>query len=111
LGISRALAGQLCVTICSAFNRLRTAVRNKFVVRTAQRGQVQKFEADLVVHGPGRVPEIDDLALDVAGVEWDRRRGVKVNEYLQSASNPAVYAAGDAAASGGTVNTTLGTTE
>ena len=72
-----------------------------FVVRTAQRGQVQMFEADLVVHGAGRVPEIDDLALDVAGVEWDRRRGVKVNKYLQSVSNPAVYAAGDAAASDG----------
>ena len=28
-------------------------------------------------------------------------RGIKVNEYLQSVSNPAVYAAGDAVASGG----------
>jgi hypothetical protein len=28
------------------------------------------------------------------------RRGVTVNDYLQSVSNPAVYAAGDAAASG-----------
>jgi len=58
------------------------------------------FQADLVVHGAGRVPEIDDMELSAAGVEWDER-GVKVNEYLQSVSNPAVYAAGDAAASGG----------
>lgn len=58
------------------------------------------FEADLVVHGAGRVPEIDDLGLETARVEYDGR-GVKVNEYLQSVSNPAVYAAGDAAASGG----------
>jgi glutathione reductase (NADPH) len=35
-----------------------------------------------------------------AGVEHNAR-GVKVNEYLQSVSNPAVYAAGDVAASGG----------
>ena len=47
------------------------------------------------------MPEIDDLGLDTAGVAWDRRRGVTVNTYLQSVSNPAVYAAGDAAASGG----------
>jgi glutathione reductase (NADPH) len=47
-----------------------------------------------------RVPEVDDIDLPAAGVEWDER-GVKVNEYLQSMSNPAVYAAGDAAASGG----------
>ncbi len=58
------------------------------------------FQADMVVHGAGRVPEIDDMGLPAAGVEWDER-GVKVNEYLQSVSNPAVYAAGDAAASGG----------
>lgn len=43
---------------------------------------------------------IDDLDLDAAGIEWDRK-GVKVDEYLQSVSNSAVYAAGDASASGG----------
>src|SRR5262249_50105114 len=57
-------------------------------------------ETDMVVHAAGRVSEIDDLNLDVAGVEWDER-GVKVNEFLQSVSNPSIYAAGDAAASGG----------
>lgn len=64
-------------------------------------GEKRSFPADLVVHGAGRVPEIDDLGLEAAGVEWDARKGVKVSEYLQSVSNPAVYAAGDAAASGG----------
>jgi glutathione reductase (NADPH) len=41
------------------------------------------------------------LGLEVAGVQYDARQAVRVNEYLQSVSNPAVYAAGDAAASGG----------
>ncbi len=57
------------------------------------------FDADMVVHGAGRVAEIDDLGLEAAGVEWDGH-GVRVNEYLQSVSSPAVYAAGDAAAGG-----------
>jgi glutathione reductase (NADPH) len=57
------------------------------------------LEGDMIVHGAGRAADIDDLNLDAAGVEWDRR-GVKVNAYLQSVSNPAVYAAGDAAGSG-----------
>jgi glutathione reductase (NADPH) len=60
----------------------------------------RKFETDLVVHGAGRVPEIDDLDLDKAGVAREEK-GVLVNEFLQSVSNPAVYAAGDAAASSG----------
>lgn len=72
-----------------------------FVVDTSTGGGAGTVEGALVVHGAGRVPEIDDLGLDTAGVAWDRRRGVTVNAYLQSVSNPAVYAAGDAAASGG----------
>lgn len=71
-----------------------------FIVRASAGGQESKFEADLVVHSAGRVSDIDDLNLEAAGVEWDRR-GVHVNEFLQSPSNPAVYAAGDAAATDG----------
>jgi glutathione reductase (NADPH) len=58
------------------------------------------FGADLVVHGAGRVPDIEDLNLTAAAVETDKQ-GIKVNDYLQSISNSAVYAAGDVSASGG----------
>ena len=70
-----------------------------FRVKESRGGGGEMLEADLVVHGAGRLPEIDDLDLGTAGVERVPR-GVAVNEYLQSVSNPAVYAAGDAAASG-----------
>ena len=69
------------------------------VVRATQRGTERRFEVDMAVHSAGRVPEIDDLDLAAAGVEREKR-GVRVNEFLQSVSNPAVYAGGDAAASG-----------
>ena len=69
------------------------------VVRGLQNGTERRFEADMAVHGAGRVPELDDLDLDKAGVKREKR-GVTVNEYLQSISNSAVYAGGDAAASG-----------
>jgi glutathione reductase (NADPH) len=54
------------------------------------------IEADLVVHGAGRVPQLSRLHLDAAGVAYSTE-GVTVAGHLQSTTNPAVYAAGDAA--------------
>jgi glutathione reductase (NADPH) len=62
-------------------------------------GDEKVYHADMVVHGAGRVPDIADLNLDAGGIEASQE-GVVVNEYLQSISNPRVYAAGDAAAGG-----------
>ena len=62
-------------------------------------GDEKVYHADMVVHGAGRVPDIADLNLEAAGIEASQD-GVVVNEYLQSISNPRVYAAGDAAAGG-----------
>jgi len=72
----------------------------QLIVRALASGETGTFQAEMVVHAAGRVPEINDLNLDVAGIKWDKR-GVRVNEFLQSVSIPSVYAAGDAAASGG----------
>lgn len=44
----------------------------------------------------GRAPELEGLGLDAAGVDASPR-GVSVNAFMQSVSNPAVYAVGDAA--------------
>jgi len=51
---------------------------------------------DAVIHGAGRVPNVDALGLDRANVEYGPC-GVKVNEYMRSVSNPNVFAAGDCA--------------
>jgi len=82
--------------------RVRTATeitsiegRGGHLAARSSRGE--ELEADLVVHGAGRVPEIGALDLAVGEVAFDSSRGVVVNEYLQSISNPRVYAAGDAA--------------
>jgi glutathione reductase (NADPH) len=71
-----------------------------FIVNATADNEERRFETDLVVHGAGRVPEIDGLDLKRGDVANDKK-GVSVNEFLQSVSNPAVYAAGDDAGSGG----------
>lgn len=54
------------------------------------------YEVDCVVHGAGRIPAISDLDLQAGEVRGDSN-GIKVNAYMQSLSNPDVYAAGDCA--------------
>ncbi len=68
---------------------------NGFIVRTSGN---EAFETDLVVHGAGRVPNIDGLDLEKANIGFNKH-GVLVNEYLQNPKNPHVFAAGDVAIS------------
>ena len=86
---------------------------DRFIVHYSDtaNGNKYKIKANMVVHGAGRVPEIDDLDLETGVVERENKKGIRVNEYLQSVSNPAVYAAGDAAASGGLPLTPVGVYE
>jgi glutathione reductase (NADPH) len=69
---------------------------NGFAVTAATPAGDERFAADLVVHGAGRVPNLDGLNLGAAAVAHTAR-GIEVNGFLQSVSNPAVFAAGDAA--------------
>lgn len=68
----------------------------KLTVEYQRHGKTHTVGAQLVVHAAGRVADVAELALDKAGIAVGKN-GVTVNEYLQSVSNPAVYACGDAA--------------
>lgn len=70
-------------------------------LRVNSRGRTDTVEADLVVHGGGRVPNTEGLDLGAANVATELDGGVRVNEFLQSVTNPRVYAAGDVAAPAG----------
>jgi glutathione reductase (NADPH) len=59
----------------------------------------ETVECDLVVHGAGRVPNLDELDLAVAGVSTTPR-GIEVSTAMRSVSNPRVFAAGDCADTG-----------
>ncbi|MGH8769812.1 MAG: dihydrolipoyl dehydrogenase family protein [Burkholderiales bacterium] len=72
---------------------------NGFSVRASSNGNTSTFEADLVVHAAGRAPALEALDLGAADVAVKNGR-LELNEHLQSVTNPAVYAAGDAAQMG-----------
>ncbi len=82
----------------------------QFIVNASAKDSLQAFEADMAVHSAGRVPDIDDMNLEKAGIERGRK-GILVNEYLQSVSNPMIYAAGDGADTGGLPLTPVATME
>lgn len=59
-----------------------------------QNGNRLSVEADEILVGAGRVPNVESLNLEAVGVQYDLRHGVTVNDRLQT-SNPRIYAAGD----------------
>jgi glutathione reductase (NADPH) len=87
---------QLGINVELQSGATRIEHNGNFVVRASTPRGDREFKADLVVHGAGRVADLEELNLEIANVRADGR-GVKVNDFLQSVSNPKVYAAGDAA--------------
>lgn len=101
----------LVAWLMEVFQRLGIDVRTQTVVKAVEKiedgyrvraeseGKETDFEADLVVHSAGRAPDFSSMDLAAGGVAVEKGR-LKLNEFLQSISNPAVYAAGDAAQMG-----------
>ena len=56
--------------------------------------RTETIVVDQILTGIGRRPNVENLGLETAGVDFDRTTGVKVNDFLQT-TNPAIYAAGD----------------
>jgi len=70
----------------------------EYAVSFATPAGTRVVTCDLVVHATGRVPNINQLNLAAAGVEFGRR-GIRVSPFMRT-SNPNIFAAGDCADSG-----------
>jgi pyruvate/2-oxoglutarate dehydrogenase complex dihydrolipoamide dehydrogenase (E3) component len=64
------------------------------LVQYESEAQSGEIEVDEILAGTGRAPNVDNLGLEEAGVKYDQRTGVVVNDYLQT-TNPHIFAAGD----------------
>jgi pyruvate/2-oxoglutarate dehydrogenase complex dihydrolipoamide dehydrogenase (E3) component len=80
--------------------RLNTAVvgarrdRGAKTLQIVNSGMESEIQADEVLLSIGRVPNVEELGLETAGVDFDTNQGIKVDDFLRS-TNPNVYAAGD----------------
>ena len=64
------------------------------VVHVEREAKPEALPADQILVGVGRAPNVEGLNLEAAGVEYDRREGVRVSDALQT-TNPSIFAAGD----------------
>lgn len=72
-----------------------TKENNRFIVHAMQEGKEVNFSTSLVVHAAGRTADIEDMGLEKMNISFDKK-GIAVNEYMQSVSNANVYSCGDA---------------
>jgi pyruvate/2-oxoglutarate dehydrogenase complex dihydrolipoamide dehydrogenase (E3) component len=73
----------------------RAFVRDgKKVVAFSVGGQDREIAADEIFYALGRRPAVEGLGLERAGVKYDPKSGIEVDEHLLT-SNPNIYAVGD----------------
>ncbi len=72
---------------------VKSSPEGKVITFIGNKGQ-ESVIVDRILAGAGRQPNVESLNLEAAGVEYDSRKGVKVNDNLQT-SNSKIYGAGD----------------
>ena len=67
---------------------------NDKIVHVEREREPLQVRVDEILVGIGRAPNVEGLNLEAAGIDYDPRRGVLVDDRLRT-SNPRVFAAGD----------------
>ena len=67
---------------------------DSYLVVGNNNGNLKEFTTDVVFNTSGRVPAVHNLDLDKGNVRYSDK-GIEVSYYMQSTTNPRVYAAGD----------------
>jgi pyruvate/2-oxoglutarate dehydrogenase complex dihydrolipoamide dehydrogenase (E3) component len=94
--VERSMIASGVTLVCSATVTRVERSGEARVVHYTQNGGTEEFAADEVLVAVGRAPNVDGLGLDAAGVWFDPRSGVSVDERLRT-SNSRIFAIGDIA--------------
>jgi pyruvate/2-oxoglutarate dehydrogenase complex dihydrolipoamide dehydrogenase (E3) component len=74
--------------------RVERGDRGKKILHVQFGGSAETVAVDAILVGVGRAPNVEGLDLELAGVDFDTRRGVHVDDRLRT-SNRRIFAAGD----------------
>jgi len=77
----------------SKITRVERSEKGKVIFYKHPGGEERVVVGEILA-GAGRAPNVEGLNLETVGVAYDDRKGVRVNDRLQT-SNPRIYAAGD----------------
>jgi pyruvate/2-oxoglutarate dehydrogenase complex dihydrolipoamide dehydrogenase (E3) component/uncharacterized membrane protein YdjX (TVP38/TMEM64 family) len=87
------LREDIALRLNATIARVESNAGGKLIYYEAQ-GKQETLEVDEILIGTGRAPNVEGLNLEAVGVQYDPRKGVHVNDCLQT-TNPRIYAAGD----------------
>ncbi|MCO6456408.1 MAG: mercuric reductase, partial [Pirellulaceae bacterium] len=79
---------------CGKQTRIERAGDGGARIRLQSHDQQYDLSVDAVLVAAGRAPNVEGLNLEVAGVEYDLRQGVRVDDKLRT-TNRRIFAAGD----------------
>ncbi len=92
--VERALARDGVRLLCCGRRTTVTGESDGIHLRVDSHGESHDQVVDRLLISAGRAPNVERLHLESVGVEYDKQRGVVVNDRLQT-TNPRIFAAGD----------------
>lgn len=81
------------IDVCTEIKDVKGGGNKKVLVAQCPTGE-KVYHADEIMIAIGRSPNVEGLNLEAAGVEYDRRKGIKANNLLRT-SQKHIYACGD----------------
>lgn len=81
------------IVTCTEVREIRVEGKEKLIEANCPTGD-KTFTVDEVMIAIGRSPNVEGLGLEAAGVEYDKRKGIKVDKTLRT-SVKHIYACGD----------------
>lgn len=83
------------IVTCTEVNGVKVEGNKKIIAATCPTGD-KTFVADEVMIAIGRAPNVEGLNLEAAGVEYDNRKGIKIDDTLRTTAKH-IYSCGDVA--------------